>query len=120
MTFETLALCAAVGLLGPLLALPRGLRIPVVVGELVAGIALGHTGFGIVDPSEQTLSFLAQVGFALVMFVAGSQIPIRDPRLRIGLGVGTARAVTSGCWQPCSAGPSPPRSIHLTSACTRC
>lgn len=96
MTFETLALCAAVGLLGPLLALPRGLRIPVVVGELVAGIALGHTGFGIVDPSEQTLSFLAQVGFALVMFVAGSQIPIRDPRLRIGLGVGTARAVTVG------------------------
>lgn len=96
MTFETLALCAAVGLLGPLLALPRGLRIPVVVGELVAGIALGHTGFGIVDPSQQTLSFLAQVGFALVMFVAGSQIPIRDPRLRIGLGVGTARAVTVG------------------------
>lgn len=96
MTFETPALCAAVGLLGPLLALPRGLRIPVVVGELVAGIALGHTGFGIVDPSEQTLSFLAQVGFALVMFVAGSQIPIRDPRLRIGLGVGTARAVTVG------------------------
>lgn len=96
MTFETLALCAAVGLFGPLLALPRGLRIPVVIGELVAGIALGYTGFGVVDPSEQTLSFLAQVGFALVMFVAGSQVPIRDPRLRIGLGIGAARAVAVG------------------------
>jgi Kef-type K+ transport system membrane component KefB len=96
MTFETLALCAAVGLLGPLLALPRGLRIPVVIGELVAGIVIGHTGFGVIDPSEQTLSFLAQVGFALVMFVAGSQVPIRDPRLRVGLRVGAARAVAVG------------------------
>ncbi|OZC67806.1 sodium:proton antiporter [Rhodococcus sp. 06-470-2] len=73
-----------------------GFGYPSSSAKLVAGIALGHTGFGIVDPSEQTLSFLAQVGFALVMFVAGSQIPIRDPRLRIGLGVGTARAVTVG------------------------
>ncbi|MBY4383387.1 cation:proton antiporter [Rhodococcus fascians] len=96
MTFETLALCAAVGLFGPLLALPRGLRIPVVIGELVAGIVIGHTGFGVIDPSEQTLSFLAQVGFALVMFVAGSQVPIRDPRLRVGLRVGAARAVAVG------------------------
>lgn len=96
MTFEILALCAAVGLLGPLLTLPSGLRIPVVIGELVAGIIFGHTGFGVIDPAEQTLSFLAQVGFALVMFVAGSQVPIRDPRLRIGLGVGAARAVTVG------------------------
>lgn len=96
MTFETLALCAAVGLFGPLLALPRGLRIPVVIGELLAGIAIGHTGFGVIDPSEQTLSFLAQVGFALVMFVAGSQVPIRDPRLRVGLRVGAARAVAVG------------------------
>ncbi|MGV8873653.1 MAG: cation:proton antiporter [Rhodococcus sp. (in: high G+C Gram-positive bacteria)] len=96
MTFETLALCAAVGLFGPLLALPSGIRIPVVIGELAAGITFGYTGFGVIDPSEQTLSFLAQVGFALVMFVAGSQVPIRDPRLRIGLGVGAARAVTVG------------------------
>ena len=96
MTFENLALCAAVGLIGPLLALPRGLRIPVVIGELAAGIAIGHTGFGVIDPSEQTLSFLAQVGFALVMFVAGSQVPIRDPRLRVGLRVGAARAVAVG------------------------
>lgn len=96
MTFETLALCAAVGLFGPLLTLPRGLRIPVVIGELVAGIVIGHTGFGVIDPSEQTLSFLAQVGFALVMFVAGSQVPIRDPRLRVGLRVGAARAVAVG------------------------
>ena len=96
MTFETLALCAAVGLFGPLLALPRGLRIPVVIGELVAGIVIGHTGFDVIDPSEQTLSFLAQVGFALVMFVAGSQVPIRDPRLRVGLRVGAARAVAVG------------------------
>src|SRR5262249_23051188 len=39
---------------------------------------------------------LADVGFALVMFVAGSHVPVRDGRLRTALRVGMLRAVAVG------------------------
>ena len=96
MSFAALALVIAIGLLGPLLALPRPWRLPVVLGELLAGIAFGRTGFGALDASDQTFTFLANVGFALVMFVAGSHIPVRDPRLGTALRVGALRAVAVG------------------------
>lgn len=92
MTLATLAAVIAVGLAGPLLATPRHLRVPVVVGELSLGILLGRTGTHWLDPSDPVLSFLANAGFALVMLVAGSHIPVRDSRLRSALGRGSARA----------------------------
>lgn len=92
----TLALVGAVALLGPLLSLPGWLRLPVVVGELLAGIALGDSGFGIVDARDPTLVFVAQVGFGLVMFVVGSHVPVRDPMVRAGARRGVARAVAVG------------------------
>ena len=65
--FETLALLTAIGFAGPLLAaLPR-LRIPVIVGELIAGLVVGKTGFGVVDAANPTFQLLANIGFALVM-----------------------------------------------------
>ena len=82
MTFGALAVIAAVGVLGPLLALPERWHLPVVLGELVAGIALGPTGVGALHAPDPTFTFLANIGFALVMFVAGSHVPVRDPRLR--------------------------------------
>jgi len=96
MGFATLALIALVGILGPLLAWPRRLRLPVVLGELGAGIVLGQTGLRVLDPSDSTFTFLANIGFALVMFVAGSHVPIRDQRLRAGLVTGAARAAAVG------------------------
>ena len=96
MDFATLALIALVGILGPLLAWPRRLRLPVVLGELGAGIVLGQTGLRVLDPSDSTFTFLANIGFALVMFVAGSHVPIRDQRLRAGLVTGAARAAAVG------------------------
>ncbi len=96
MTFATLALIGAVGLLGPLLALPQRLAVPVVVGELVAGILVGPMVLGAVDAGEPTLTFLAQVGFALVMFVAGSHVPVRDAALRQGLVTAALRAGVIG------------------------
>lgn len=96
MTFGLLALIVAAGLVGSLLALPRGWRVPVVVGELVLGLALGASGLDVLDATDPTFSFVAQVGFALVMFVAGSQVPVRDPALRAGLAVGVRRAVVVG------------------------
>ncbi|MCL2470744.1 MAG: cation:proton antiporter [Propionibacteriaceae bacterium] len=84
MTFALLALIVAVGLLGPLLGWSNSWRVPVVVGELAAGVLIGHTGFQWVNPTEPTFSFLANMGFAMVMFVAGSHVPVRDKALRTG------------------------------------
>ena len=92
MTFQTLALISVVALLGPLLALPARWRMPVVVGQLLAGVLVGQTGFNLVDPTDPTLMLLANVGFALIMFVAGTHVPVRDSAIRSALGHGAGRA----------------------------
>jgi len=94
--FTVLAVIVLAGLVGPLLAFPRGWQVPVVVGELLMGILLGRTGLGYLNASDTTFSFLAEVGFGLVMFVVGTHVPVRDVRLRRSLGRGTARAVLVG------------------------
>ena len=96
MGFATLALICLVAIIGPLLSLPRWLHLPVVIGELLVGIVLGPTGLGVLQPSDQTFSFLGEVGFALVMFVAGTHVPVRDPALRPGLPRGLVRAAAVG------------------------
>jgi Kef-type K+ transport system membrane component KefB len=95
-TFGMLALISLVAVLGPMLALPPRWHLPVVLGELVAGILLGPTGLDLLHAHDPTLSFLAEIGFALVMFVAGSHVPIRDPRLRAALRTGLLRAAGVG------------------------
>ena len=96
MSFATLAVVVLAGLLGPLLALPKRWHIPVVVGELAAGVLLGPTLADYLNPADPTFSFFADIGFALVMFVAGSHVPIRDARLLTGLRTGALRAVAIG------------------------
>jgi Kef-type K+ transport system membrane component KefB len=82
-TFGTLALIVAVGLLGPLLSLlPGQFAPPIVIGEIAAGVAPSATGTGTIDPSEPTLAFLASIGFALLMFIVGTHLPMRERRLR--------------------------------------
>ena len=100
MTLATLALIVAVGLCGPLFAWSDKLRLPVVVGELAAGIVVGATGTHWVDPTQPIFAFLANIGFAMMMFVAGSHVPVRSQALRSGaasaltrLGVVTAVAI---------------------------
>jgi len=95
-TFATLAVISLVALAGPLLALPSRWHIPVVLGELIAGIALGSSGLHALDAQDPTFTVLAQVGFALVMFTAGSRVPIRDPQLRVAARVAALRAVAVG------------------------
>src|ERR1700749_2594022 len=95
-SFNTLALLTAVGFTGPLLAAVPRLRIPVIVGELIAGLVIGRTGFGLVDDTNPTLELLANIGFALVMFVVGSHVPVRDPALRSALPSAFVRAVLAG------------------------
>jgi Kef-type K+ transport system membrane component KefB len=96
MSFADLALISMVALLGPLLATPARWHIPVVVGELAAGLLLGPTGTGTLHSADHTFTFLANAGFALVMFVAGSHVPIRDARLRPALKRGAVRTLGVG------------------------
>ncbi|MEO8908583.1 MAG: cation:proton antiporter [Microbacteriaceae bacterium] len=96
MTFATLALVLLVGLLGPIVAGRRSWNIPVVVGELLAGVAIGASGFGLVDASEQTFRLLANIGFGLTMFVVGSRVPLHDPGIKATLTRGVAGAVIVG------------------------
>src|ERR1700758_5196200 len=94
--FDTLALLVVVGLVGPLLGSIPHLGLPVVVGELLVGIVLGRTGFGIIDDTNPTLVVLANVGFALVMFVVGSHVPVHDSTLRSAVPWALARALLVG------------------------
>jgi Kef-type K+ transport system membrane component KefB len=94
--FHTLALVTAVALAGPLLASVPRLRIPVIIGELTAGLVIGKTGFGVIDDANPTLQLLANIGFALVMFVVGTHVPVRDPQMRSEVPRALARAVLVG------------------------
>ncbi|MEB0200706.1 cation:proton antiporter [Cryobacterium sp. 10I1] len=96
MTFQTLAIISIVALLGPLLAIPRRWNLPVTLGEILAGILVGHTGLRLVDSSDPSITLLANVGFALIMFVAGSHVPVRDAQIRSALGTGAVRALFTG------------------------
>ena len=96
MTFSTLAVISLVGITGPLLALPKLLHLPIVLGPLVAGILLGPTVLDALHAKDPAFTFLADVGFALIMFVAGTHVPVREQSLRAALKVGLLRAVAVG------------------------
>ena len=54
--------------------LSRFRRIPVVVGEILAGIIVGPSILGWVQTGEPTLELLAEIGFAFLMFLSGLEI----------------------------------------------
>jgi Kef-type K+ transport system membrane component KefB len=87
-----LALIVAAGLAGPLLAASRRAFVPVVVGEIVAGVILGRSGLDVIDADNATVSFLAEAGFAMLMLTVGMHVPLRDRRLRGALGPGALAA----------------------------
>ncbi len=92
MNFLALALIAVVALAGPLLALPRRWHLPIMLGELLAGIVIGRTGLAVVDAADPTFTLLADIGFALIMFVSGTHVPVGNARIRSALGRGSLRA----------------------------
>src|SRR5256886_6717314 len=94
--FDTLALLAVVGMAGPLLAARPRLQVPVIIGELAAGLVVGRTGFGIVDHTDPIFTLLANIGFALVMFVVGTHVPVRDKTLQSSIPKALLRAVAVG------------------------
>lgn len=69
-----LLLITALAVIVPVLASRmRIVRLPIVVGEILAGILIGRSGLNIVEPSP-TLSFLAGFGFTFLMFLSGLEV----------------------------------------------
>ncbi len=68
-----LTLVVAGGLLGAIGA--RALKLPVIVGYLIAGVALGPSGFKVLRDSE-VIGVMAEVGVALLMFAIGVELSL--------------------------------------------
>lgn len=80
--FDSLLVIIVAGLAGPLLAAGRRPLIPSVIGELIAGIALGRSGLDMIDSTTPTNALLYGLGFAMLMLVAGSRVDLGAPGLR--------------------------------------
>ena len=78
MSVQLLGALIVAGLVGPLLRLPKRWDIPVAVGELLIGTIFGASGFHKIPYQDSSLKLLATVGFALLMFTAGSHIDYRS------------------------------------------
>jgi Kef-type K+ transport system membrane component KefB/Trk K+ transport system NAD-binding subunit len=73
-TFVPLLVITGLAVIVPLLASRiRVVRLPIVVGEILAGIAIGQSGLNLVEPSP-TLNFLAEFGFTFLMFLSGLEV----------------------------------------------
>ena len=93
--FTLLSVLMLAGLAGPLLGFGRRGLVPVVIGELIAGAVLGRTGFGVIEPAMQPLPAFSAIGFAMLMFTAGTHVDIASPAIRQGFvrGVGAFAVV---------------------------
>lgn len=83
--FLPLLLITGLAFTVPLLATRlRRISLPIVVGEIAAGIIIGKSGFNWVVPAE-ILDFLGEFGFAFLMFLSGLEIDfnlLSGPRYR--------------------------------------
>ena len=70
--FLPLLLVLLLAFVVPLL-LSRVKRVPVVVGEIVAGVLIGQSGLNIVEYNP-TLEVMSDIGLAFLMFLAGMEI----------------------------------------------
>jgi Kef-type K+ transport system membrane component KefB len=82
MDLGLIALIFIAALLGPALTILTRGALPAVIGELLAGVILGSTALGIVDPTKSDLTLLYDLGFATLMFTVGIRVPLRDERVR--------------------------------------
>jgi Kef-type K+ transport system membrane component KefB len=107
-SFTNLLVVAAIAVAAPMLVgfFPR-IRVPAVVLEIIAGIAVGPSGLGWVEIDEP-IEILALMGLAFLLFLAGLEIDatrLRGHLLRLAgsgflltvvLGVGAGAALDAG------------------------
>jgi Kef-type K+ transport system membrane component KefB len=94
--FGTLVVIVLAGLAGPLLGLVGHRFVPVVIGEIAAGILAGPAVLEGFKPHEGTISFLALTGFAMLMLTVGMHLPLRDREMTSSLGTGAVLAALVG------------------------
>jgi Kef-type K+ transport system membrane component KefB len=96
LSFGTLVVIVLAGLGGPLIGVAGHRFVPVVIGEIIAGILVGPAVLDAVNPANSTVSFLGDIGFAMLMLTVGMHLPLRDPRLIASLrGGGLLAAIVS-------------------------
>jgi Kef-type K+ transport system membrane component KefB len=83
--YSTLLVLVVAGLAGPLLSAWKRPLVPVVVGELLAGIVLGRSGTGWIDPTSGAMPAFYGLGFGLLMVTAGEHVDIASPGFRASL-----------------------------------
>lgn len=81
-SFAPLLIVVMLALLVPLLlsSVRKRLAIPIVVGEIIAGMIVGNSGLGWVVPENGALELLKELGFVLLMFLSGMEIDFRSLR----------------------------------------
>jgi Kef-type K+ transport system membrane component KefB len=101
--FVQLTILVLAGLCGPILGFGRRGLVPVVIGELAAGVVLGQTGLSVIEPSDQPLPVFRAIGFAMLMLTAGTHVDIGSVAIRrgfarglIAFGITAAVAVPAG------------------------
>jgi Kef-type K+ transport system membrane component KefB len=101
-SFGGLLVVAAIAVCAPLVVgLVRWIRVPAVVLEILAGIAVGPSGFGWVEV-DLPIEIIAVVGLAFLLFLAGLEIDVaglRGPVLRragLGFALTLALGVVAG------------------------
>src|SRR6266852_1322801 len=72
-------------------ALAQRIGQPAVLGELVAGVILGRSILGLVDPGTDVLHLFAELGVIILLFEIGLETDLRQ-LLRVG-GVSTLVAL---------------------------
>jgi Kef-type K+ transport system membrane component KefB len=79
-SFAPLLIVVILAFLVPLLlsSLRGRLAVPIVVGEIVAGMIVGRSGFGWVSHDNGALDLLKELGFVLLMFLSGMEIDFRS------------------------------------------
>ncbi|HEA64569.1 MAG TPA: cation:proton antiporter, partial [Candidatus Aminicenantes bacterium] len=54
------------------------LKMPAIIGELMAGVLLGNYVLGIIDYSNHVLMSIAEIGVIFLMFHVGLEIRVKD------------------------------------------
>src|SRR5262245_42288217 len=88
MSFTGLVIVSLVSFVAPLLLgfFPK-IRLPAIVLEILAGIAIGPAGFGIVEIDEP-ISVMSVIGLSFLLFLAGLELEVkllRGRRLTLSL-----------------------------------
>lgn len=82
------------GCVGTAIAGNKHVAIPLVVAEILAGAIVGKSGFNwlVIGPD---LNDWSNVAFAILLFIVGTNLPLRDPKIKAALNMGILATLAS-------------------------